>query len=203
MILGLTFSIFNCKDKEEIIRKVDPELKDWGLYQKGTWWVYEEENAKAIDSFWVDSVGVNFFKENEFDTKTWEQLITSIKSQNHSNNDMQFSLSSFSSIVRLTTKHYISQEFGPDCIIVSVPFIKGQRFSTGDVFKWTEMDTIYDSLKIGKNVFRNGVRANDNGNPAFFGHKTLFYTAKNIGIVRKEFPDNNEVWNLIRFKIVQ
>jgi hypothetical protein len=32
---------------------------------------------------------------------------------------------------------------------------------------------------------------------------TYFYTARNLGIIRKEFPDNNEVWNLIRFKIVQ
>ncbi len=204
LIFAASLLINNCKDKEEIIRHVDPELKEWGLYQKGTWWVYEEENTKVIDSFWVDSVGISFFKIKEFDKNKWEQLFTFIKSKNNSNKDIKLSLGGLSSsIVDLTTKNIINKEFGSDCIIVSIPFIKGERFSTGDAFKWTEMDTIYDTLKINNLTFKNVIRANDNGNPAFFGQKTLFYTARNIGIVRKEFPDVNQIWNLVRFNIIQ
>jgi hypothetical protein len=203
IIIGLTLSVFNCKDKEEIIRHVDPELKEWGLYQKGTWWVYEEENTKDIDSFWVDSVIEGFFTLEGRENKKWQELFTIVKSNSNSYDDIKLSITGQSPTIYLTTKNNISQEFGPNCIIASIPFIKGERFSTGDVFMWTEMDTFYNELQLGKNIFRNVVRAKDNGNPAFFGQNTCLYTAKNIGIVRKEFPERNQIWNLVRFHIIQ
>jgi len=35
------------------------------------------------------------------------------------------------------------------------------------------------------------------------GTPTLIYSAKHIGIVRKEFPEYNQVWNLVKYNIVQ
>jgi hypothetical protein len=32
---------------------------------------------------------------------------------------------------------------------------------------------------------------------------TYIYTAKNYGIIRKEFPEKKELWNLVRYNIVQ
>ena len=203
IILGLPFLMFCCKDKEEIIRKVDPEIKAWGLYQKGTWWVYEEENTKIIDSFWVDTVILSYSQfKGESVRKKNERFSVIVKSKNNTS-DFNLSVSSTTRLVFLITKDSISPEFESNCVLLGIPFKKGEHFSTGDVFKWTEMDTIYDSLKINGFTFKNVIRANDNGNPAFFGQRTLFYSARNFGIIRKEFPDHNEVWNLIRFNIVQ
>jgi len=40
-------------------------------------------------------------------------------------------------------------------------------------------------------------------NLAYDWTPTLIYSAKNIGIIRKEFPEYNQVWNLVRYNIVQ
>ena len=47
----------------------------------------------------------------------------------------------------------------------------------------------------------NVVRAN-NMNLFYNGTPTLLYSAKHIGIVRKEFPEYNQVWNLVKYNIV-
>lgn len=202
VLFGMSLIFFCCKDKEEIIRKVDPELKEWGLYQKGTWWVYQEVNTKIIDSFWVDSIQNLELEGNGLTTK-WEEIQTIVKSGNSTSNDFAIILGGLSTIVKLETFEQFSSENAELCHILDVPIKKGRRFPSCDAFKWAELDTIYDNLKLGSIEFKNIARVYDMCNPAFMNQPTYFYLVKNIGIVRKEFPDNNQIWNLIRFNIIQ
>jgi hypothetical protein len=203
IIIGFTFSIFSCKDKEEIIRIVDPELKEWGLYQKGTWWVYEEENTKAIDSFWVDSISKSFYTDEAWKNKKWEEMKTFIISNEGLDKNYFIPISSLSSIVQIFTYLGIEPENANASVLLSTKLKKKERFASCNAFKWAEMDTIYDSLIILGNNFKNVVRVFDMCNSAFMGQKTYFYSVKNIGIVRKEFPEINQIWNLVKYHIVQ
>ncbi len=204
IILGLTFSIFNCKDKEEIIRHVDPELKEWGLHQKGTWWVYEEENTKTIDSFWVDSVEetLTHFKD-DIKNKKWEDIITFIKSKKKSDENFSLVLSSYGSNVQIFTFINYNIENTNTSVLLSIPLKSNQRFPSCDAFKWAEVDTIYNSYNIKGNNFKNVVKIYDMCNSVVKNQPSYFYTVRNIGIIRKEFPDVNQVWNLVRFNIIQ
>jgi len=203
LIFTLPFLIFCCKDKEEIIRNVDPERKEWGLFQKGTWWVYEEENTRAIDSFWVDSVEISFFKNDDFDYNKYEQIITLVNSNDNNSKSYALTLSSRTTLIKVLTFINFDRENSNSSIIVSIPLSKGKRFSACKALKWAELDSIYDSLKISGNTFHNVTRVYDMCNSAYKNQPTYFYCAKNIGIVRKEFPEMNEIWNLKRLNIVQ
>ena len=202
IILGLSLIINNCKDKDEIIRHVDPELKAWGLYQKGTWWVYEEEKTKNIDSFWVDSVDFKYLYDDNFNKKKWEDIYCYFRSENIYE-DYAFVISSYGKNVQLFRfKNFIPIN-SENSTLLNLPLKTGQRFASCDAFKWSEIDTIFNLLNVFGINFENVVKVYDMCNRAYKNQPTYFYTAKNIGIIRKEFPDINQIWNLKRFKIIQ
>lgn len=202
IILSLPFILSTCKEKEELIRKVDPELKEWGLYQKGTWWVYEEENSKIIDSVWVDTALLLYSKDNKYENEKFEYYVFIFRSLN-SKDTFNFSITSYSNDVQIMNQTTFNQETGGSCVLLQLPLIKGEHYGSCSAFKWAELDTIYDTLTIHSRTFKNVVRVYDMCNPAFNQQPTFFYTVRNIGIVRKEFPDVNQIWNLVRFNIIQ
>jgi hypothetical protein len=89
------------------------------------------------------------------------------------------------------------------CYLVVPPPVQGKTIGIGPTTQYTIFDTIYPKLQIVDNEFTNVVRANNNMNLFYYGTPTLIYSAKHIGIVRKEFPEYNQVWNLVRYNIVQ
>jgi hypothetical protein len=87
--------------------------------------------------------------------------------------------------------------------LIRHPIKQGSWTQTGPTSQHTIFDTIYPNLQIGDFNFTNVVRANNNMNLAYNYTPTLIYSAKHIGIVRKEFPEYKQVWNLVRYNIVQ
>lgn len=51
--LTIAFYISSCKDPDPVYNQVRQELKDWGAFKEGTWWVYKEENLKIRDSIFI------------------------------------------------------------------------------------------------------------------------------------------------------
>jgi len=97
-------------------------------------------------------------------------------------------------------------EYSQDCFLLPPPPIlekQGVTIGTGPTSQFTIFDSIYPVLKLGELEFTNVIRANNNMNLAYNGTPTLIYSAKHIGIIRKEFPEYNQVWNLVKYNIVQ
>jgi hypothetical protein len=204
LILGFPFILYCCKDPEPIHHEPNSELKEWGVFQKGTWWVYQEENTKAIDSIWVDSVTTSEFQlDKKKSPYIFEKGYSTYLSSIFKNETMVYAINSMTNHLKFIKIGNNGQEFSERCYLLEIPFKKGLTAGYGPSWVWAEIDTIYDSIKLENRYFKNVPRVYDNGNPAFNLDTTYFYTARNLGIIRKEFPDNNEVWNLIRFKIVQ
>lgn len=87
--------------------------------------------------------------------------------------------------------------------IVYTPLVQGDFARVGGPQQIAILDIIYPKLQVGDYEFNNVVRANKNMNLFYNGTPTLLYSAKHIGIVRKEFPKYNQVWNLVNYHIVQ
>ncbi len=48
--------IFICSCEEEIdYFYIRPELKDWGYYEEGSYWIYQNDSTLAIDSIYITS----------------------------------------------------------------------------------------------------------------------------------------------------
>jgi hypothetical protein len=205
LVFSLAFHFNSCND-EKLVKIINPELKDWGIFEKGSYWVYREESSNAIDSFWVDSIYSMDLEgiEDGIIHKEWRSIVLS---QNNSTNNYLSSVSTLSHIV-----YYFSLEpttFDPEFTettnLVSLPPTPKERFNTscGSVYKWIEVDSILDSMRIGIHSFRNVVKMYDMNNCALQQQESFFYSVKNVGIIRKEFPGKNEIWNLMKFHIVQ
>jgi hypothetical protein len=202
----LVFTASNCKDRDPVnfYYEPNPELMEWGVFQKGTWWVYEEENTKNTDSFWVDSFSKTFIKgELHNDVQVYHSSYKSYISSKSNTENMIYTIGSSSNICYYIRQGNNGVEFGERSFLLHLPLKIGKRVSFGPSWFWAELDTIYESIKVGGLVFKIVPRVYDMGNPAFNLDTTYFYTARNVGIIRKEFPKYNQIWNLVRFNIVQ
>jgi hypothetical protein len=198
----LPFILYNCKDPEPYYDHVSQELKDWGAFKPGTWWVYEEQNSEIKDSVFVYSQEVLTLPHLSLKNNFKEEIKSYIVGTNH-NDTFFLRVITSNDAVKLQTFREKYREHSSSCYLVAPPPIKGYAISNGPVGQFVIFDTIYSKYRPGDLQFNNVVRANDNMNLAFNWTPTLIYSAKNIGIVRKEFPAFNQIWNLVDYHIVQ
>jgi len=195
------FPLSSCGPDEPIYRQVRQEHKDWGAFKEGTWWVYEEENLGIRDSIYIFRYQAQFNKTEV--TNHREESILSYFSSSLNVNEGVFGVAYASSGVQMGALAQNGGEHILRCYLVVPPPVQGDWIRTGSPTQHTIFDTIYPALQIRDNEFTNVVRANNNMNLFYNGTPTLIYSAKNIGIVRKEFPEYNQVWNLVKYNIVQ
>jgi hypothetical protein len=197
----IAFYISSCKDPEPVYNQVRQELKDWGAFKQGTWWVYEEENLKIRDSIFIYNYEDQFSRtevENHF-----EQSVRCFLASTRQVDSGYFFYAHSNPGIQLRNDKFYNGENSKKCYLVVPPPVQGETISTGSTSQFTVFDTIYPMLQVGDHEFTNVVRANNNMNLFYNGTPTLIYSAKHIGIVRKEFPEYNQVWNLIKYNIVQ
>jgi len=201
-ILFVSLALQYCgpNDSEVIYKYLPQENKDWSAYKVGTWWVYEEETSKLRDCVYVYHYLDSFYERWHWPNQYKQSIIMNTASN--------LGIDSFKHTifedVTMTRINVTIPEHPPECYLLKThPIIQGDRINSGPTSQITKFDTIYLSLNIGNLTFTNVVRANDNLNLAYNYTPTLIYSAKNIGIVRKEFPEYKQVWNLVRYNIVQ
>jgi len=195
------FPLSSCGPDEPIYHPIRQELKDWGTFKEGTWWVYEEESIGIRDSIYIHSYQDQFYK-----TEVKNHLEQSVSCYFASDRGVDSGYILFghsSSGIQFRNDGATNGEDSKKCYLVVPPPVLGDFIRTGGPSQHTIFDTIYPSLQIGGNEFTNVVRANNNMNLFYNGTPTLIYSAKHIGIVRKEFPEYNQVWNLVKYNIVQ
>ena len=53
LLLVSTLVLFGCYDYEPRVEQVYQEVMDWGSFKKGSWWVYQEDSSKLLDTILV------------------------------------------------------------------------------------------------------------------------------------------------------
>jgi len=69
VILFVSLALQNCGPKDHTnpdVQMVSEEIKDWGIFKIGTWWVYEEETSKFRDSIFVINHSESVLRPNDF-----------------------------------------------------------------------------------------------------------------------------------------
>jgi hypothetical protein len=199
--LSIAF-LHNCSPDDTPIRypEVPQGLKDWGTFKKGTYWIYQKEGTSLIDSVWVDTL---ITQEIEADEHGVSRIETNLR-QTYDVRLYRYRISTQAQFIAYEQLQSSQGEHAFKCYINKYPLPKqGDKVSSGSVMQITTFDTIYPTYSIGTDTYTNVVRAFNNYNYAFEGDTTYIYTAKNYGIIRKEFPEKKEVWNLVRCNIVK
>ena len=194
----------NCREPDEIFFPVSQELKDWGLFKPGTYWIYKEDVLNIYDTieiYKLTNEKIQLDKKNQ-PNDYWE-IINSYAASSRLIDSCYFSLVSFARVVDMIHENSDLGEYLRKCYLVKPPPVQGDWVRNGSSDQINRFDTIYSTYKLGNFEFTNVVRANDNFNYFYLGTPTLIYSAKNIGIIRKEFPEYGQVWNLVDYHIVQ
>jgi hypothetical protein len=166
--------------------------------------VYEEENLKIRDSVYIYKQKTEEFRLDPRNQPNhyYYKIISHFASSRNIDSGL-CDVSSIGSGPLMRREMNDGGEQSLQCYLVVPPPVQGKTIGTGSTSQYTIFDTIYPTLQVGDNEFTNVVRANNNMNLFYNGTPTLIYSAKHIGIVRKEFPEYNQVWNLVNYNIVQ
>lgn len=182
---------------------MDQEQIDWGGFKSGTWWVYKEENLGIYDSIYIYKEMRKWLPGVSPAPNHYTEFYKSYFSSNRGIDSGYFYILSPRSGIQMFHFNDIIPEHSRSCYLVNPPPVQGEAINNGHVGQYVLFDTIFSTYKLGNFEFTNVVRANDNFNYFYLGTPTLIYSVKNIGIIRKEFPEYNQVWNLVDYHIEQ
>ena len=184
------------------------EAKDYFAFKVGSWWVYEEENSGLRDSCYVTHGNVS--DSWYFETEIYSTLQDF--SYNYYPKYIQV-LEGCNANATVNKKClYVDREKGKPgeyvghgyCFFVNyyqgasknVPNIS---FSNNKII----IDEIYSNYTNGTfpNQFQKTIKIHELNTYIEGEQPTNHYYSKGIGIVKKEFLDSNQVWNLVNYHI--
>ena len=190
-------------------------VKDYAIFKPGTYWVYQDSTTHLLDSVWV-----YYYKETTDTFKKAENqysvspvyLYRTFSSKYRSNNLVEFN-TTFEVVngSNMVLESVIdSTGFVGQYVKLFSPFIENKQMSYITQDNCTFLKA-YPLITFNGSVYNNTIKYNhsrDFSNYYFinyqhFENKTNTYFASQIGMIRKEIPDSNKVWNLIRYHIVQ
>ena len=185
------------------------EAKDYFLFKVGSWWVYEEETTHERDSMYVTEAN-NDLGSYGFDIRIKSALTDYEYHYWPVYNQAVKGCSLIKPVSKrclyISRSKYTFQDFQGESDVFFVRYIVGDYMNTGSDMNYCPnnkitVGSILDTLILPNNTFQNVVRIDEDCSFVEGKQPTKFYYSKGIGIVRKEFIDSNQVWNLVNYYI--
>ena len=183
-------------------------VKDHFYFDVGTYWVYEEENSGKLDSQWVSKA---FTKSNVcwFDYRIESSLI-----EHHFNISTDLLSGAIDSgLVPMTDRTILisrSKTMAGDFIGTSwiAPFYYEKEDSVGNwggvnAVSYLWIENVYELLNLNNHEYSKVLKIIETHNVSENSQPTIHYYAKDLGLIKKELLDSNQVWNLIRYNIIK
>jgi hypothetical protein len=183
--------------------------KDFFFFKQGSWWVYEEATSHERDSMYVIQ-SVNSTTNYNFDI-TIKSALTDYEYHYWPeyygyNNGCSMNGPVSKKCLYVNRSKYKFQNLYAESFVFFIRYNKDDFIYTGaDVMNCPNntitIAEIYDSLAVAGASFQHVVRVDElccfhEGN-----QPTKFYYTKNVGIIRKDLIDSNQVWNLVNYHI--
>jgi hypothetical protein len=188
-----------CAEDESIA-----ELHDWFFYDEGSYWIYEEENSGALDTVTVYDAwrGADPDGEEGFIWHSYSSYF-----------DYDFTYIFHDSFSRSCaigncqckrverSKSRPGDFVGADYIFHSPVFV-GNWGTLDDGAVVTVTDRL-DSLTLNNHIFTNVFRHHATEDDSEGDQEVVYFIGRHFGIIKKELIDENQVWNLIDYEIIQ
>ena len=184
-------------------------VKHFFYFKVGSWWVYEEENSGLRDSVYVTSAAENP-SNYDFDVEVystyqdyyyhfWPQYGPTLGSTcSQSGESCGWCVKVFRS--KYKPGDFVSQA---TCFMFQ-PIIgnKDYNYHTS-IENYVYVNDVVDSMIIGTLNFERTITMFEDRTIMEGDQPTNHLFSENIGLVRKELLDSNEVWNLVDYHIEQ
>jgi len=183
------------------------DVKNWLYFQPGTYWIYEEATSGAIDSVYVTGNTYDdgnpqsaFFRCETY--SSYYNYYFNYLSDNGNTCDNTFWGEKRCIIVR-RDKTKPGDFVGETLAFFFRPKTGDYGYTWNNSGSITSVEANLDSLGIGNLMFYNVPVMKETINITEESQPTKFYFSEHIGIIKKELIDSNQIWNLIRYNIIQ
>ena len=196
-IIYFTFFLLllcNCK-KEPSVYYVQDSFKEWTVFQKGSYWVFLNENNKSFDS--------NFINENPSityipSTPPQEEIIGINLNSNFIEDYSIRAGAQNISFLRISL-------YAPDIDPIALStWVTNGTSNQASNYCW--LVKVHSTLLINGNTFNNVIQMRDSNN-LYDGTKSIknYYYVKNVGLVKLERKLNeaDTIWSLVRWQVLQ
>ena len=225
LIAIATFCFTSCrKDKQPEPKSYGQgsalqSVKDYAIFKKGTYWVYQDSTSLELDSVWVYKYEetVDSFPVTANSIVVCPVFLYSTFSSKFRTNIKYEYNTAFMFAKTPTSPVYLSIIDSANGYVGAGIYLQGPLDVHRDYAFYLSDDMINLNAIQNNYILRNGIIKNSVlkyhhtkdwtsyvtvvYTPT--SHQTIQYIAPNIGLVRKEVIDSNQVWNLIRYNIVQ
>ena len=185
-------------------------VKHFFYFKVGSWWVYEEENSGMRDSVYVTSAAENpsnydfdvevYSTYQDYYYRYWPQYGASIGSSCSQTGQ------SCGWCAKVFRSKYKPGDFVGQATCFIFQPIEGvsdinpnNSFANNRVY----VDEVLDSIEMNSYIFLRTVKMYENQTYMEGDQPTNHYFSENVGLVRKELLDSNQVWNLVNYHIAQ
>ena len=186
------------------------EVKDYFCFKIGSYWVYEEENSGKSDSVFVtetssDPESVVFSTElySTYDGYEYRFWTTGVRPEVKNN---QAKKSEWSTTVYRNKGKPGDYVAKGECFIF-YPVVGLWSYSYGGAYigydNVLEIEDVFTEYKVNKENFKNVVKVTEEHTAIEESQPTVHYFSPNIGLIKKELLDSNQIWNLVDYRIVK
>jgi hypothetical protein len=195
MLLFISLLTTECHKKSQKTTEYIPsELKDYALFQPGSFWIYKNENTGNIDSTFISKKPEFIYYSASYDNNTITELC------------QVFYEGPFLSTTNLSpsTYHIIFPDYSFEAIN-PISFKPDQIFEL-DGATTLKYFPLVDSMKIGNNTFYDifitqwqfvSLQHDTTTNTCYF--------VKKVGLIKfnHKAPTSDSTWNILRFHVLQ
>lgn len=190
----------NCDDIQNV--------KKYFAFKVGSWWVYEEENSKAVDTIYVTSYA-NDPSNYNFDVRMYSTYqdyyyhnwpVCASGSQNcHESGNI------CSKCVRIRRSKYKAGDFihEQSCFFY-IANVGDYSNTTNSAYSNNRIivEEIYDNYILSDSLFGKTYKIHELNTFMEGKQPTNHYFTEGVGLIRKELLDSAKTWNLIKYNVV-
>ncbi len=189
----------NCEDIQNV--------KHFFYFKVGSWWVYEEENSGLRDSVYVTSAVENpsnydfdvevYSTYQDYTYRYWPEYDI-ISSECPENGNI---CADCLNVIRSKYKpgNFVDES---NCFIF-IPSVGESEGNYNPIYSNNKIyvDSISNSFLIDSLLFTRTIKLYEDNTVMEGLQPTNHYFSENVGLVKKELLDSNQVWNLVDYHI--
>ncbi len=184
------------------------DVKNYFYFQVGTWWVYEEENSGKRDSVYVtetfsDTGSVIFSTRlfSEYDGYYYRFWTTGVGSNVENN----MTKKSERSTRVLRSKGKPGDYVGEATCFLFYPTAGLWTYTNGGGYigygNKLEVEEVFENYLVVDESYQNVVKMSEEYTVVEESQPTIHYYCPNVGLIKKELLDSNQIWNLVDYHI--
>lgn len=186
---------------------IPQEVKDYSQFKPGTYWVYTDSVSGRIDSINVVYLKTGFDTLSIYDSpkRAYEWFETGTHSEMDGYDyyfycSMSYSYFDNSKAVLFVSKSKPGHYAGKTELYIYKPY-KGQIIYDGNATKI--INDVYNVLILNGIAYKNVIDFTQDKSAIDVSPNIRKFIGSNYGVIRKEYLDSNQVWNLARSNIIQ